>query len=48
LAWAFGSAVALLVEFYAPQLSTAISAALAGGIAYVAISMLPSPARAAA
>lgn len=49
VAWAFGSAVALLVEFYAPQLSTAISAALAGGIAYALISsMFPAPARAAA
>lgn len=48
VAWAFGSAVALVVEFYMPQLSTAISAGLAGGIAYAAISLLPSPARAAA
>lgn len=48
VAWAFGSAVALVVEFYAPQLSTAISAALAGGIAYAAICLLPSPARATA
>lgn len=48
IAWGFGSAVALVVEFYAPQLSTAITAALAGGVAYAAISMLPSPARAPA
>lgn len=47
-AWAFGSAVALIVEFYAPHLSTAISAMLAGGIAYAALSMLQSPARAPA
>ncbi|WP_029041593.1 purine-cytosine permease family protein [Cucumibacter marinus] len=40
IAWAIGSAVALLVEFYAPQFSTAISAGLAGGIAYAAISSL--------
>ncbi len=48
LAWALGSAVALVVEFYAPQFSTAISAGLAGGIAYAAICLLPSPARATA
>lgn len=48
LAWGFGSAVALVVEFYAPHLSTAISAMIAGGIAYVAVSALPSFARAAA
>lgn len=48
LAWALGSAVALGVEFYAPQFSTAISAGLAGGIAYTAICLLPSPARATA
>jgi cytosine permease len=48
LAWAIGSAVAVVVEFYAPQLSTAISSGLAGGIAYIAICSLPSPARAPA
>jgi len=48
VAWAFGSAVALVVEFYAPQLSTAISAMIAGGVAYTALSMLQSPARATA
>jgi cytosine permease len=45
IAWGAGSLVAGVVEFYAPYLSTAISAALAGGIAYAAISMLPSPSR---
>jgi cytosine permease len=48
IAWAFGSAVALVVEFYAPHLSTAICAMIAGGVAYAALSMLRSPARAAA
>lgn len=37
IAWAFGSLVAVVVEFYAPYLSTAISAGLAGGIAYAVI-----------
>ncbi|MDQ6437523.1 cytosine permease [Mesorhizobium sp. LHD-90] len=48
IAWAFGSAVALVVEFYAPHLSTAISAMLAGGIAYAVLCKLPAPARATA
>ncbi|MGI6856594.1 purine-cytosine permease family protein [Mesorhizobium sp. 1B3] len=48
VAWGVGSAVALLVEFYGPQWSTAISAGLAGGIAYLALCLLPSPARAPA
>jgi len=48
IAWAFGSAVALAVEFYAPHLSTAICAMIAGGVAYAALSMLRSPERAAA
>jgi cytosine permease len=48
IAWACGSAVAVVVEFYMPHLSTAISAALAGGIAYAVLSMLPSAERAAA
>jgi cytosine permease len=34
LAWAIGSAVAFIVETMMPSLSTAISAALVGGIAY--------------
>ena len=38
VAWAVGSAVAVFVEFYAPQLSTAISAALAGCLCYWLIS----------
>jgi len=45
IAWGAGSLVAGVVEFYAPYLSTAISAALAGGIAYAVVSMLPSPSR---
>ncbi|MDX8457572.1 purine-cytosine permease family protein [Mesorhizobium humile] len=48
VAWTFGSLVALVVEFYAPHLSTAISAAVAGGAAYALLCLLPSPARAAA
>jgi cytosine permease len=39
IAWAIGSAVAGVVEFWYPQLSTAISAGLAGGLAYWVISM---------
>lgn len=42
LAWAIGSAVAVFVEFQAPYLSTAISAGLAGGIAYWVISSVKS------
>lgn len=37
LAWGFGSATAFVVEFWAPQASTAISAGLAGGAAYAVI-----------
>ncbi|TPJ74625.1 cytosine permease [Mesorhizobium sp. B2-7-1] len=48
IAWAIGSAVALIVEFYAPHFSTAISAMLAGGIAYAVIGRQPQTARATA
>ena len=48
IAWAIGSAVALIVEFYAPHFSTAISAMLAGGIAYAVIGRQPQAAGAAA
>jgi cytosine permease len=48
IAWAIGSAVALVVEFYAPHFSTAISAMLAGGIAYAVIGRQPQAAGAAA
>ncbi|MFE0016079.1 purine-cytosine permease family protein [Mesorhizobium sp. NPDC059054] len=48
IAWIIGSAVAVVVEFYLPHLSTAISAALAGGIAYAALALRPSPERATA
>ena len=48
IAWIIGSAVAVIVEFYLPHFSTAISAALAGGIAYAALALRPSPARATA
>lgn len=37
VAWGFGSATAFVVEFWAPQASTAISAGLAGGVAYAVI-----------
>ncbi|RUU60876.1 cytosine permease [Mesorhizobium sp. M2C.T.Ca.TU.009.01.2.1] len=47
IAWAIGSAVALIVEFYAPHFSTAISAMLAGGIAYAVIGRQQQAARAA-
>lgn len=40
IAWAIGSAVALVVEFSAPHLSTAITAAIAAGIAYLIVSKL--------
>jgi cytosine permease len=39
IAWAVGSIVAYVVETYAPQFSTAISAFLAGGICYFALSI---------
>jgi cytosine permease len=48
LAWGIGSLVAFGVEFYAPQLSTAICAGLAGGIAYAVISFTAAPAKASA
>lgn len=48
IAWVIGSAVAVIVEFYLPHFSTAISAALAGGIAYAALSLRASPERATA
>lgn len=48
IAWAIGSLVAVIVEFYAPGLSTAISAGLAGGIAYAIIDRMPVAARAGA
>ncbi|CAN5357880.1 cytosine permease [soil metagenome] len=38
VAWVAGSVVALLVEFYAPQWSTAISAFVVAGVVYFAIS----------
>jgi len=38
VAWAIGSAVAVVVEFWVPSLSTAISAGVVGGLAYWAIS----------
>lgn len=40
IAWACGSAVAFVVEWYLPHLSTAISAGLVGGVAYYLISTL--------
>jgi len=43
VAWAIGSAVAFAVEFKAPEMSTAICAALAGGVAYAVISMVAAP-----
>ncbi|CAM5468892.1 hypothetical protein MAUB1S_07878 [Mycolicibacterium aubagnense] len=48
IAWIIGSAVAVIVEFYFPHFSTAITAALAGGIAYAAMSLRASPERATA
>jgi cytosine permease len=47
-AWAIGSAVAFVVDFYAPQYCTAISAMLAGGIAYAIIGRQSATARAPA
>jgi cytosine permease len=46
VAWGIGSLVAFAVEFNAPELSTAICAGLAGGIAYAAISMMAEPKKA--
>lgn len=42
-AWATGSAVGLLVENVAPQLSTAVCSMLVGGVAYFAFSALRKP-----
>ena len=42
LAWAAGSAVGLIVENFAPGMSTAICSMVVGGIAYYAISMATS------
>ena len=44
IAWAIGSATAFLVENAAPQLSTAISAAVAGGLVYWGLSVIAQPA----
>ena len=40
IAWIAGSAVALIVEFYAPQFSTAISAFVVAAVVYYGISKL--------
>jgi cytosine permease len=48
VAWGAGSFVAFVVEFYAPYLSTAIAAALAGGAAYWALGLVDARARASA
>lgn len=48
IAWGIGSLVAIAVEFYAPYLSTAIFAGLAGGISYALINRVPVAARASA
>jgi cytosine permease len=40
ISWAIGAAVGFLVEFYVPQLSTAISAGIVAGIAHIALSSL--------
>ena len=42
VAWGIGSLVAVVVEFYAPYLSTAISAGVAGGVAYALIGRVPA------
>jgi cytosine permease len=47
-AWAIGSAVGFIVDFYAPQYCTAICAMLAGGIAYAIIGRQSATARAVA
>jgi len=44
IAWAIGSAVALVVENAAPQYSTALSSMVVGGIAYWALSAVAKPA----
>lgn len=48
LAWIIGSLVAFVVEFYAPYLSTAICAGLAGGIAYAVIGQVRATQKASA
>lgn len=40
LAWGIGSVAAFIIEWYAPQFSTAISAGVVGGIAYFALSKI--------
>ena len=44
VAWAIGSAVALVVENAAPQYSTALSSMVVGGVAYWALSAFAKPA----
>jgi cytosine permease len=39
IAWAIGSLCAFLVEFWLPGLSTAISAAVVGGVAYYGLAI---------
>ena len=43
LAWITGSAAAFAIEFYASQLSTAVSAGIVAGIAYFVISKARHP-----
>lgn len=43
VAWIFGSVVAFIVEKNAPEWSTAISAAIVGGVVYYIISMVTQP-----
>ncbi|MFC3166100.1 purine-cytosine permease family protein [Ciceribacter thiooxidans] len=40
ISWAIGATVGFIVEFYAPQLSTAISAGMVAGVAHLALSSL--------
>lgn len=40
ISWAIGSAAGFVVEFYAPQISTAISAGIVAAVAHVALSVL--------
>ena len=40
ISWAIGAAVGFVVEFYAPQLSTAISAGLVAAVAHLVLSSL--------
>jgi cytosine permease len=46
-AWAIGAAVALTTHYYAPQLSDAVVAMLTGAVAFIALTLLPSPFNAA-